>query len=266
MPENTTAQKSNEQVKRDWNQEPEIPFISQEALDRLTVNLRQLQLPLISVTELINSYNQQIQAAFESIATYTATRDITLKTIEVLESMSTAKTTTVRQDIKLDISPTILAEALRDSIGSVINIPETFKSVIEKLDTEIQAIRKAEELQDSMLASSATRQGLTDSISQEITIRDREEVENFLKQLSPGFVQLINGLVPQIRHYFEQEPLYLQIFSNQEGSNWDFLILSIATEKEVDEALKLIRDFQESSWVSGNTEFTGKLTVDLEFQ
>jgi hypothetical protein len=95
--------------------------------------------------------------------------------------------------------------------------------------------------------------------------RNKEEIAGFIKA-NPQIESLLFEALEPITTVFPASQLYLEIYHNPEYQDSNQLVINIATELGVKEALKELDKIDRGWWGSNINRAGGKLTIDLEFE
>ena len=111
-------------------------------------------------------------------------------------------------------------------------------------------------------------QSLAENITEAITVREYEEVLDFINKTPKpqDFVSWLNTIAKEVIKYFEGETLYLELFADPEGAEWDKLVLSVSTDKNADDGGVILDKFYNEVWFDNTSDFKRKLAVSLEFR
>ncbi len=95
--------------------------------------------------------------------------------------------------------------------------------------------------------------------------RDKEEVSGFIKA-NPQLEPLLFEALEPITAVFPASQLYLEIYHNPEYQDSNQLVINIATELSVKEALKELDKIDRGWWGSNINRADGKLSINLAFE
>jgi hypothetical protein len=100
---------------------------------------------------------------------------------------------------------------------------------------------------------------------QSYVLLDKERVLAFLAEY-PSVHQILSEAYTAIQKYLGDSKPSLQIVSDKEIENFDYLLIGVHTNLDVEEAWQRFSRFRDE-WLLNNLERTeAKLTVDLEFE
>lgn len=94
--------------------------------------------------------------------------------------------------------------------------------------------------------------------------RRREEVLNFLG-LNPFLMPVLVEAQAELKTYFPNAELYLEMFTDRETIEGDHLIIFIATDLRGTEALKILDRFDDTWWINNIDRVGGKISINLEY-
>lgn len=108
------------------------------------------------------------------------------------------------------------------------------------------------------------RQDLT-SLAQNYAFRRPSEVYDFLND-NVSLLPLLQEANREIRDYFPEENLILEVVADPEVDNIKELVVFIQTTINPDEALNKLEMLDENWWLDASLETFGKICIHLEFQ
>jgi hypothetical protein len=95
-------------------------------------------------------------------------------------------------------------------------------------------------------------------------LKQKEEIKKFLRE-NQEIIEVLQAAKDEIKSRFQNETLYLEYEDGEECEVGGELFLNIQTKKDVDEARKLISEFEDrwlaDKWVKTNN----KLSIDVRF-
>jgi hypothetical protein len=95
-------------------------------------------------------------------------------------------------------------------------------------------------------------------------LEQKEEIENFLRE-NQEIIEVLQEAKVQIETRFQNETLYIEYEDGEECEIGGELFLSIETKKDIDEALKQLRDFEDNWWTDKWIQINRKLSIDVRF-
>ncbi|HLP90653.1 MAG TPA: hypothetical protein VK184_18990 [Nostocaceae cyanobacterium] len=92
-----------------------------------------------------------------------------------------------------------------------------------------------------------------------------KEIYDFINQ-HPGLIDLVSEAHPQIRNYFPNEKLTLEVVTDYEDPDWKKLVIYIWSNCSDNEASKKLRNFNQNWWLDASGGVGLNLCIDLEFE
>ncbi|HLO88448.1 MAG TPA: hypothetical protein VK203_26055 [Nostocaceae cyanobacterium] len=102
-------------------------------------------------------------------------------------------------------------------------------------------------------------------ISELYTIEKNQEVYDFINQHT-GLIDLALEAHPQIRKYFPEEKLTLEVVTDYEYPDWKTLVISIWSNHYSDEVSQKLHDFEQNWWLDASGGVGVNLCITLEFE
>jgi hypothetical protein len=95
-------------------------------------------------------------------------------------------------------------------------------------------------------------------------LRREDRVEKFIAH-NPFLVELIGEAYSELRKVFKTETLYLEIYRDRDGSQYDQLQISIGTKKDPIDANRQLDEFDHNWWLDNIERSQDKLAIILEY-
>jgi hypothetical protein len=112
----------------------------------------------------------------------------------------------------------------------------------------------------------AVEPGITDieQLKGIYTFRQEKSVIKFIQKY-PYLLDVLKEAYPQIKKYFPEEPLVLEVNFDREGAEYDQLFIHIQTEQEVKSARANLRSLDEQWWLDNTEAANHKICIHLEY-
>lgn len=103
----------------------------------------------------------------------------------------------------------------------------------------------------------------TIKLEQPYTFKDKTKVLAFL---TPALVSLLEQAPDQIRPYFPDAKLYLDVVTDPEATNWTQLILSIATKLEGEAAFAQLDKVEDEWWFDASRKANVEMIMGIHLE
>lgn len=119
--------------------------------------------------------------------------------------------------------------------------------------------------QEKLASSSSAVSLQIERLRKRYEFRDKDEIAGFI-EANPQIETLLFEALEPITTVFPTSQLFLEVYHNPEYQDSNQLIINIATELSVKEALKELDKIDRGWWGSNINRAEGKLSIDLEFK
>lgn len=110
-----------------------------------------------------------------------------------------------------------------------------------------------------------SRSTIQTSLEDYFTLRDKREVTFFIKR-NPSLIHILTQARTEIKKYFPESQLFLELISDPDGVDPDQLFLYISTDLSPREARPILKQFDNDWWLAALERAQRKLCISLEYQ
>jgi hypothetical protein len=104
-----------------------------------------------------------------------------------------------------------------------------------------------------------------ESLKDKFILREQEDIEYFIEE-NPSVVDFALEACSELRKVFPTEPLFMQMYYEPAGEEYDKLLIKIGTSDGARIASEKLDQFDNSWWLNNLSNANGKLNILLEYQ
>lgn len=169
--------------------------------------------------------------------------------------LPTEKKAKKKQDFEFTIKPFV------DSFTSELEFLRISKSYSSELLSEENLLTESKEVKNRLISYKLGRLSKLYTVQNE----QEQEIHDFINQHT-GLIDLVLAAHPQIRNYFPEEKLTLEVVTDYEYPDWKTLVISIWSNHYSDEVSQKLHDFEQNWWLDASGGVGVNLCITLEFE
>jgi hypothetical protein len=162
---------------------------------------------------------------------------------------------------KQEVEFTIINKPFVNSFAVEFEFTKISKSYSSELSSEENLLTESKEVKNRLISYKLGRISKLYTVQQE----QEQEVDDFINQHT-GLIDLVLEAHPQIKNYFPEEKLTLEVVTDYEYPDWKTLVISIWSNHYSDEVSQKLHDFEQNWWLDASGGVGVNLCITLEFE